>query len=341
MSLYDQDRNASAEILRLVLQRMGKHEAAFTPPCYAVWYQYVAGVNHKLTLAVDDLLAKSAPLDGGAIDSLYEKYVSGFNSDTDRLIRDNAQRILNDVMRHAEEADSKAHDYGDQLEQSVRLLDSPGAETLRAVVTHLQSDTHSMRAAVQSLQSHLQHSQQEIEKLRIELENARAESLTDPLTGALNRRGFESKFSGLLEDPDLEQKQISLIMLDIDHFKKINDTHGHLFGDKVIRAVAEVLKANSKGKDAVARLGGEEFGVLLPETSLNGARMLADKIRQTVERGRIRRLDSREEVGGITISLGVAERVLSEDASAFVNRADRALYISKESGRNRVSVALQ
>jgi len=149
------------------------------------------------------------------------------------------------------------------------------------------------------------------------------------------------QFSRLLVESQASSTEISLIMLDIDHFKKINDTHGHLFGDKVIRGIAEVLKANVKGKDAIARLGGEEFGVLLPETSLSGAQALADKIRQTVEKGRIRRQDGKGEVGGITVSLGVAELNRAEDTAAFLNRADKALYFSKENGRNRVSLAPQ
>lgn len=341
MLKYDQDRDASAELFRLVLQRMSKHEAAFTPCCYAVWYEYLAGINLRLKLAMDKMLDQSIPMDDAAIDALFHEYVSELRGDAQRLIGDNAQRILSDILRHAEEADHKAHEYGDQLEQSAQLLDTSGADALRSVVTNLQSDTQQMRSAVVNLQDNLQNSRQEIEQLKRELEHARVEALTDPLTGTLNRRGFEMQFSRLLAERETAQAGISLIMLDIDHFKKINDTHGHLFGDKVIRGVAEVLKANVKGKDAIARLGGEEFGVLLPETSLSGARVLADKIRQMVEKGRIRRQDGKDEIGGITISLGVAELNPNEDTTAFLNRADKALYISKENGRNRVSIAPQ
>ena len=338
---YDQDRHASAELFRLVLQQMSVHPAAFTPCCYAVWYEYLAGINLRLKLAMDEMVTKSLSFDDAAIERLFEEYVSELRGDAQRLIGENAQRILNDILRHTEEADHRAHEYGDNLEQSALLLDTSGAEALRSVVTNLQADTQKMRTAMVGLQGNLSHSRQEIETLKRELEHARIEALTDPLTGALNRRGFEMQFSRLLIESQTSSTEISLIMLDIDHFKKINDTHGHLFGDKVIRGIAEVLKANVKGKDAIARLGGEEFGVLLPETSLSGAQALADKIRQTVERGRIRRQDGKGEVGGITVSLGVAELNRDEDTAAFLNRADKALYFSKENGRNRVSIAQQ
>lgn len=341
MLKYDQDRNASAELFRLVLQQMSKYTAAFTPCCYAVWYEYLAGINLRLKLAMDERVAQSQPFDDAAIDELFQEYVSELRGDAQRLIGDNAQRILNDILRHAEEADHRAHEYGENLQHSAQMLDTSGAEVLRSVVTNLQADTHKMRSAVVDLQGNLAHSRQEIETLKRELEHARVEALTDPLTGALNRRGFDMQFSRLLAESETSNGEISLIMLDIDHFKKINDTHGHLFGDKVIRGVAEVLKANVKGRDAIARLGGEEFGVLLPDTSLSGAQVLADRIRQMVEKGRIRRQDGKDEVGGITISLGVAELNRDEDTAAFLNRADKALYFSKENGRNRVSIAPQ
>lgn len=341
MLKYDQDRNASAELFRLVLQQMSKYTAAFTPCCYAVWYEYLAGINLRLKLAMDERIDQSQPFDDAAIEELFQEYVSELRGDAQRLIGDNAQRILNDILHHAEEADHRAHEYGENLQQSAQLLDTSGAEVLRSVLTNLQADTHKMRSAVVDLQGNLAHSRQEIETLKRELEHARVEALTDPLTGALNRRGFDMQFSRLLAESETSNSEISLIMLDIDHFKKINDTHGHLFGDKVIRGVAEVLKANVKGRDAIARLGGEEFGVLLPDTSLSGAQVLADKIRQMVEKGRIRRQDGKDEVGGITISLGVAELNRDEDTTAFLNRADKALYFSKENGRNRVSIAPQ
>ncbi|MEZ0246609.1 MAG: diguanylate cyclase [Methylophilaceae bacterium] len=341
MLKYDQDRNASAELFRLVLQQMSKYTAAFTPCCYAVWYEYLAGINLRLKLAMDERVAQSQLFDDAAIEELFQEYVSELRGDAQRLIGDNAQRILNDILRHAEEADHRAHEYGENLQQSAQMLDTSGAEVLRSVVTNLQADTHKMRSAVVDLQGNLAHSRQEIETLKRELEHARVEALTDPLTGALNRRGFDMQFSRLLAESETSNGEISLIMLDIDHFKKINDTHGHLFGDKVIRGVAEVLKANVKGRDAIARLGGEEFGVLLPDTSLSGAQVLADRIRLMVEKGRIRRQDGKDEVGGITISLGVAELNRDEDTVTFLNRADKALYFSKENGRNRVSIAPQ
>ncbi|MDR2220395.1 MAG: GGDEF domain-containing protein [Methylobacillus sp.] len=268
------------------------------------------------------------------------EYDQDFFREAQRLLGENAQRVLNDILRHAEEVEQQARTYGASLERhSTHLPDAASVDALFNVLSHLRADTRQMHSAVVDLQGNLAHSREEIESLKRELEYARVEALIDPLTGVLNRRGFEMRFARMLTESGDSGGAISLIMLDIDHFKKINDTHGHLFGDKVIRTVAEALRACVKGSDVVTRLGGEEFCVLLPETSLAGARALAHNIRARVARERIRRYDGVDEVGGITISLGVAELNPCEDTAAFLHRADQALYCAKESGRNRVSIA--
>ena len=129
-----------------------------------------------------------------------------------------------------------------------------------------------------------------------------------------------------------------LLMLDIDHFKKINDSFGHLLGDKVIKMVARTLKNQIKGKDIAARYGGEEFSVLLPETELKNAWTVAENIRRMIESMSIKRAHDKQEVCRMTISIGVARYQSDESVTDFIGRADNALYHSKNTGRNRVTV---
>ncbi len=127
--------------------------------------------------------------------------------------------------------------------------------------------------------------------------------------------------------------------MDIDHFKRINDTHGHIFGDRVIKAVAKIVRDNVKGRDIAARYGGEEFIVLLPDTPLRGAQRLAEGIRIAVASSRFRRIDDSDADDGVTISIGVANLHAGESPTCLLERADRALYASKANGRNLVTVA--
>ncbi len=191
-----------------------------------------------------------------------------------------------------------------------------------------------MRTAMRELQAHLQQSREEIETLRQELETVRSEVLTDPLTGVLNRRGSLGRLDAMLEQDGLP----CLLMLDIDHFKSVNDTYGHLFGDKVIRAVATACSNLVGNNGAVARLGGEEFAALLPGVDLDEARALAEEVRIAVANGKIRRGGNHQPIGGITISIGVAVCHAGEGHASFIDRADRALYASKQGGRNRITV---
>jgi diguanylate cyclase len=127
-------------------------------------------------------------------------------------------------------------------------------------------------------------------------------------------------------------------MFDIDHFKRINDTYGHPFGDQVIRAVGQVISALTQRKDIAARYGGEEFALLLPDTRKREAAVVAERIRAAVSRGSIKRGANDVPIDNVTVSAGVGQYVAGEEPVRFVERADKALYASKQGGRNRVTV---
>lgn len=336
---YRQDREASAEILRLVLQKMGGQPAAFTPHAYAVWYEHLAGINPPLSEALGKVLDGEAKLSNELAQALFEAYVTTGNAEAQRVFRQNVHSVLDNLAQFTEatgqETDRFSADLQKYGETLTRTLDEPA---LKDMISEISRDTRSMRKSVTSLQGKLQESRSEVERLQRELQNARTEALIDPMTQVLNRRGFDALLQKLAADPDLAGKRVSFLMLDIDFFKKVNDRYGHLFGDRVICAIAAALKAQVKGQDSVARLGGEEFAVVLPDTPLGGAYAVAERIRSRVEQGRIRCLDNQEYVGGVTVSLGVAGCAIDGDFTAAMARADEALYASKEAGRNRTTV---
>jgi diguanylate cyclase (GGDEF)-like protein len=159
---------------------------------------------------------------------------------------------------------------------------------------------------------------------------------TDPLSGCLNRRGFEQQFRRELSRSARAQTELAIIDIDLDHFKLINDTHGHLAGDRVITEAGELLRANARVGDIVARTGGEEFSILAPGSGFAGAQHLALRIVEAFRR---------REFGGtlripVTVSVGVVSDTISDEGIAedLLARADEALYAAKRSGRNRVVV---
>jgi diguanylate cyclase len=204
------------------------------------------------------------------------------------------------------------------------------------------STTRDMQGAVARLQQRLSDSQKEIAMLRDEVRRARHESLIDGLTGLANRRAFDQRLATFLAAADVtlrdESRSPCLLLSDIDHFKRINDSYGHAFGDQVIRAVAQVLQRHVPAAGMAARIGGEEFALLLPPVTLDEAGELAEKVRATIAASRIRRQGDADALARVTVSLGVAPYRRGESAREFLDRADQALYASKAAGRDRVTV---
>ncbi|MCG8428483.1 MAG: GGDEF domain-containing protein [Chromatiales bacterium] len=154
----------------------------------------------------------------------------------------------------------------------------------------------------------------------------------DPLTGVYNRIAMESTIKREIGLAQRHHSALSLIILDIDHFKEVNDCHGHLYGDQVITAVAQAAKQTIRESDAIFRYGGEEFLILLNNTAIDGAELLAERIRNKINN--LKPHTSKDI--SITISLGVTTMQEDDDMASFVNRADKALYEAKHTGRNRV-----
>jgi diguanylate cyclase (GGDEF)-like protein len=162
--------------------------------------------------------------------------------------------------------------------------------------------------------------------------------LTDPLSGCFNRRGFELQYRRELARASRAQTDVALIALDLDHFKQVNDTHGHLVGDQVIAEAGELLRANARTEDVVARTGGEEFMILAPNTNYDGAMLLAQRV---VEAFRRRTFGEPRARVAVTVSAGVVAASAPDDsmAEALRARADEALYAAKRAGRNTVARA--
>jgi diguanylate cyclase (GGDEF)-like protein len=161
----------------------------------------------------------------------------------------------------------------------------------------------------------------------------------DPLTGLYNRRHLDDRLAAELAAAQRHRRPVSLLMIDIDHFKEVNDDHGHLAGDEALKMVAFVLRGAVRKEDVLARYGGEEFVVVARETVLEGAHALAERIRRAVERSHCawqgRDLGVTVSIG-VTVSVGLTEFVQGRTEREVLEAADRALYLAKQQGRNRV-----
>lgn len=334
---YKESREQTAELLRMVVPQMVRHEAGLHPMNYAVWYEYLAGFNPRLSAALDARLAQRNCLTDADVVELYEQYVDTRDVAASAQVRADIARLVEQVDGAASDATREVRHFGQELDvYRLQLQGQIAPEELDQVVQSLILDTSRVRDTTELFNEQLRKSSQEVERLRGELEIAQGLALRDPLTGLLNRRGFDLHWQ---RDWSLICADSKLLVIDIDQFKAINDAHGHLLGDKVIVAVARVLHTCVGDRGPVARIGGEEFAALLLHSDDQQAMTVAEQIRGAIERGRIRRSEDAQSIGGVTVSVGVAGSLASEPFEALMLRADRALYRSKTEGRNRITMA--
>ncbi len=328
----------SAELLRLTLPMMAQHNVPVTPRNYAVWFEFVRGENPELKAELQSLIDANAAFTPQLNEKLFEKYAAECNVEQFLKIRSEMNDLMDDVAGSLQEVGSEAQRFGGHLDGVVEDVQrSSNLDDIKELLRSLVDETRTMRRSTQLLHEHLEAKSQEIALLQEELEQERKRASTDPLTGLANRRSFTEALAHHGADTN-QPGELSLLMIDIDHFKEVNDTHGHLIGDRVIRFLAQVLQQHIKGQDLAARYGGEEFVVLLPRTGLRGASAVAEQIRQAMGEAKLVRSDNKQPLGRITVSIGVAAYQPGEDPMDLVNRADQALYRSKQGGRNKVTV---
>lgn len=339
MTLAGDDFERTIEFGEAALQRIKAFRHPAQPRNYEFWFTYATGLNAALNEAINQRIASQGKLSPEEAETLFQFHIAPnhFSRKVDTMGGVIADEI-NQVMAMIDVARGSATDYDRSLngfEKSLEQVDKDG-DQVRLIIESLVQATRDMQQANIALESRLTEARQEMLSLQLNLEAIRAEAMTDPLTGMSNRKYFDSALERMLSAAEAGGQPFSLLMVDIDHFKSFNDRYGHLVGDQVLRAVAISLMDNTKGHDVAARYGGEEFAILLPETPTRAATTLAEHIRRTIAGKALMRQPTKESLGRMTISVGVASYHLNDTAQSLIDRCDHCLYAAKNHGRNRV-----
>ena len=323
---------------------LDKMEALGIPPKpnnFAVWYRYFSGAYPDLTRTLDVIIEAGLPFTEERNAEIYDRFL-GITLDED-FLNTAAARVeteLRKLVQYVEEAGTDAKDYGNTLSAVTgRLSEADKRESLQSVLAHVLEATRTMESRNALLEGRLKSSADEIQRLKDDVENLRHEAMTDALTGVANRKLFDEEIRMSLAESMDRKTPLTLLMIDIDHFKAFNDTHGHQVGDQVLRFVARILKSCVRGEDLTARYGGEEFAIVLRGTDLAGGVKAGDNIRNAVSKKSVVNRATGKSLGTITVSIGAAQFEAGESVEDLIERADEALYQAKHNGRNRVECA--
>ncbi|MDX1334919.1 MAG: diguanylate cyclase, partial [Gammaproteobacteria bacterium] len=277
--------------------------------------------------------------------------IEAFLSDlTDRLTQ--IDESLENTFQSERDAAQQRKDFGDRVNAEVRGIEDSVQEaqdldtlksSIRTRIDAIQSHMDAYRKMetereertsdeIKELSAQLDTFQSEVSTLHKKLEQAREAATQDALTGLPNRMAYDERIHEEIERSRRYQRPLSLAIIDVDFFKKINDKFGHPAGDKVLKILAEVFKKRTRDSDFVARMGGEEFMLVLTETSADDALAVTDKLRGVIEQANFH---FRDTAVPVTVSCGITDYSEGDSVEELYSRADEALYEAKEGGRNR------
>jgi diguanylate cyclase len=335
---YSETNEQAGEMLRIALGMMAQNLVAPNPIHYTIWYEYASGANPQLKTAMERLIGEGISFSPEIHQLLYEQFILDGDRVTGRRMLKEIRRIIDEVAKEVKEAGGQVAQQGEKLESLAGPLEQvDDLAAVRNVVDFLINTTREILRSSNHLENRLFEATIEADTLRQKMASLKTKALTDALTGLVNRWGLEKLLVQEISQAKETGKELSIIMADIDHFKEINDTFGHLVGDNVIKMFAATLTDFVKGRDLVVRYGGEEFLIVLPDTPLAGAVTLSRKMQSFLENMKWKRKESGKVLGKVTLSFGVAKYRPGESIEDFIHRADRALYYSKQNGRNRVT----
>ncbi|MDO8840605.1 MAG: GGDEF domain-containing protein [Parvibaculum sp.] len=324
----------SAEALRL----MAENDVPPCPENYAVWFHYASGRTPDLNKEIDARIARHEPLDMNATAELRER-LTGDGKLTDVTLNTGAKlnTEVDRILKIIEETAGNSSTFGHSVRAaSESLTNQSTPNDVAHAVEAIIAASRKMEERSAELEETLHATKSELSELQQNLEMAHSEARTDGLTGVNNRKAFDEALAREVAAASADGNALCLVIGDIDHFKKFNDTFGHQTGDQVLKLVANCLKTGALEQHIVARYGGEEFAVIMPATEINLAETVTNKIRETVQARELVKRSTGESLGRVTMSMGIALLRPGETGAALIKRADDCLYAAKHAGRNRV-----
>lgn len=314
------------------------HDLDLTPLNFGLVHDYLTGADHGIEKAVGAILQTRGKITNGWIEGLIaERQKDEVTPESLADMLDKVEDNLSQFTDLMDQSRSSAKDYGAALQEQVK--DMSEAEKDQPVLAKLIGLTRAMVEKSRQVETQMRDSQKQTQMLQQSLETARRAAEHDHLTGLPNRRAFEARMKEETLQAQAAQEALSVVFCDIDHFKLVNDTHGHDTGDRVLKFVANLLSGISGERCHVARHGGEEFVMLFRGKTAAEVCTIVDGAREDLSQRSLVNRSTGQRMEKVTFSAGVANVFAYDDPRDALKAADRALYLAKEHGRNRVYMA--
>jgi diguanylate cyclase len=326
------------ERAREIIERMGKQQIPTSPANYEIWTTHIAGAKPDLSREIEARLGRGEPFTDETNEELFERFFANTRLSIQMLeTSETIARELDDTVSSLRGAGGQASSYANVLQAAARRFEG-GVDSaeFRTIVEHLAVTTHGMVEHNLKLAEQIEASSRQVEELQTALQSVKVEALTDGLTGLANRRMFDETLRRRIADATADKSELCLVMFDIDHLRRINDSWGHPLGDQVLRYVASVLRGHAQGDMLAARIGGEEFALIMPRTDLNLADGLAARVSRAVKSKRLSLKSTGDVIGEVTVSVGAARFREPEGVSDLAARAEACLAAAKHAGRDRI-----
>ena len=316
---------------------LATHQLELTGQSLAIAHGYLSGDDPQLARLIDRQVQARRPVTAEWLDEIAARHGQGDDLAQLSQLMERLETSIDEFGRTSQDAHKATSDYHSALEEHVSELEQ--VNLAGEVISELATIAKVMLKRTRVIEKQMQRSEAQTRSLKRRLEEARRSAEEDALTGLPNRRAFEARFEEEYRQARAAAEQLCVAFCDIDNFKRINDSHGHEAGDRLLKVVAECLSRVANDRCHVSRHGGEEFVVLLRDMPVEEARTRLDQLREQLAERRLVNRATDVPFGQITFSGGVADAFAFPDRRAALRAADAALYRAKQQGRNRILVA--